>query len=144
MLQIKLFFVLLALLSISSCEKKATEMITPKDAAAKFSEFIAKEKFVQATNYPGIADEKMRPIYNVLLNKVATDFKNVSESEKPTDLMYQEKIKIGLLQFAPHYLDLDTEDREQVCSYFEELMDIVALENSDGQLNNFMYGFDPK
>ena len=37
----------------------------------------------------------------------------------------------------------DTEDRERLCSYFEELMDIVGLESSGGHLNNFMYGFDP-
>ena len=40
-------------------------------------------------------------------------------------------------------MDLDTEDRERVCSYFEELMNIVKLESSEGQLNKFMYGFDP-
>ncbi|NOU62328.1 DUF4844 domain-containing protein, partial [Marinifilum caeruleilacunae] len=35
------------------------------------------------------------------------------------------------------------EDRERICCYFEELMDIVGLESSDGQLNDFMYGFNP-
>ncbi|HBI02132.1 DUF4844 domain-containing protein, partial [uncultured Flavobacterium sp.] len=74
---------------------------------------------------------------------VALDFKSVAESKKPTDKEYQEKIRIGLLRFKDIYLDLDTEDREQVCVYFEELMDIVGLESSNGQLNKFLYGFDP-
>jgi hypothetical protein len=38
---------------------------------------------------------------------------------------------------------LDTEDKERVCTYFEELMDIVELDSSNGQLNEFLYGFDP-
>jgi hypothetical protein len=54
-----------------------------------------------------------------------------------------EAIKTGLSRFSDVYLDLDTEDRERVCVYFEELMDIVGLESSNGQLNMFMYGFDP-
>lgn len=53
------------------------------------------------------------------------------------------KKKFGLDRFSDIYIDLDTEDRERVCSYFEGLMDIVELESSWGQLNNFMYGFDP-
>ena len=41
------------------------------------------------------------------------------------------------------YMQLDTEDRERVSTYFEELMDIVGLQSSDGKLNQFIYGFDP-
>ncbi|WP_421824980.1 DUF4844 domain-containing protein [Flagellimonas oceanensis] len=118
-------------------------MKTPENATEKFTEFISKKKFVQEGYYPGIADEKMRPIFTEKINDVASDFKSVSESENPTDEKYQEKIKIGLSKFADVYMELDTEDRERVCTYFEELMDIVGLESSNGQLNKFMYGFDP-
>jgi hypothetical protein len=44
-------------------------------------------------------------------------------------------------RFKSIYVEIDTEDRERVCAYFEELMDIVGLESSDGHLNNFLYGF---
>ncbi|WP_299611169.1 DUF4844 domain-containing protein [uncultured Aquimarina sp.] len=118
-------------------------MKTPEDVTEKFTEFIAKKKFVEENYYPGIADEKMRPIFTNKINKVAADFKTVAESENPTDKQYQEKIGIGLSRFADVYLELDTEDRERVCTYIEELMDIVGLESSNGQLNKFMYGFDP-
>ncbi|WP_422090631.1 DUF4844 domain-containing protein [Tenacibaculum ovolyticum] len=117
-------------------------MKTPENVNEKFAEFIAKKKFIEENFYPGIADEKMRPIFTKKIEQVATDFKTVSESEKPTDKKYQEKIGIGLSRFADVYLELDTEDRERVCSYFEELMNIVGLKNSAGQLNKFMYGFD--
>ena len=38
----------------------------------------------------------------------------------------------------------DTEDRERVCGYLEKIMDILGIESSDGLLNTWMYGFDPK
>ena len=118
-------------------------MKTTENANEKFAEFISKKKFVEEDYYPGISDEKLRPIFTEKINKAAFDFKTVAESENPTDKKYQEKIKVGLSRFADIYMELDTEDRERVCTYFEELMDIVGLESSNGQLNNFMYSFDP-
>lgn len=114
-----------------------------KNANDKFAEFIIKKKFVEENYYPGIADEKMRPIFTEKINNIAFDFKIISESENPTDKKYQEKIEIGLSRFADLYLELDTEDRERVCAYIEELMDIVGLESSNGQLPRFMYHFNP-
>ena len=131
--------------TLSACGQNAIEMNTPENANEKFEEFIAKKKFIEQpypNSYPGIADEKMRPIFTEKINQVATDFKTVSQSKKPTDKKYQEKIGIGLSRFADVYLELDTEDRERICMYFEEIMDIVGLQSSDGQLNKFMYGFD--
>lgn len=130
-------------MTLSACGQNANEMKTPENANEKFAEFTAKKKFVEENFYPGIADEKMRPVFTEKINQIASDFKTVAESKKPTDKKYQEKIGIGLSRFADIYLELDTEDRERVCSYIEELMDIVELESSNGQLNKFMYGFDP-
>ena len=118
-------------------------MKTPENANEKFAEFIAKKKFLTENYYPGIADEKMQPILTKKINSVAFDLKSIAESENPTDKKYQEKIKIGLSRFADVYMEMDTEDRERVCTYFEQLMDIIELESSNRQLNKFMYGFDP-
>ena len=130
-------------MTLSAYGQNAIEMKTPENLNEKFEEFIAKKKFVAENYYPGIADEKLRPVFTEKINQVATDFKTVVESENPTDKKYHEKIRVGLSRFADVYLDLDTEDRERVCTYFEELMDIVGLKSSNGQLNKFMYGFDP-
>jgi hypothetical protein len=137
-IQIFIFF-----LTLSACGQNANEMKTPENVNEKFAKFIANKKFVAENHYPGIADEKMRPVFTEKINQIASDFKTVAESEKPTDKKYQEKIGIGLSRFAKIYLEIDTEDRERVCTYIEELMDIVELESSNGQLNKFMYGFDP-
>lgn len=111
----------------------------------KFEEFKSKEKFLQDDQlfYPGIGDLKLKPILTEKINFVADEFKKLADKGNSTDKDYQNAIEIGLDRFSDVYLQLDTEDREIVCSYFEELMDIVGLESSEGHLNNFMYGFDP-
>ncbi|MDI9862534.1 DUF4844 domain-containing protein [Flectobacillus roseus] len=118
---------------------------TPENAMTKFEEFKSKEKFLRDGKlfYPGIGDPTLKPILTEKINLAADDFKKLADKGNSTDTEYQNAIKIGLDRFADLYLQLDTEDRERVCSYFEELMDIVGLESSDGHLNDFMYGFDP-
>lgn len=135
--------ILIIILTLSACGRSSDEMKTPINANEKFAEFIAKEKFLAEKHYPGIADEKMRPIYTEKINQVASEFKILAESDNPTDEKYQEKIRIGLSRFSDVYMELDTEDRERVCTYIEELMDIVELKSSNGLLNKFLYGFDP-
>lgn len=109
----------------------------------KFEKFINKEKFLQDDKlfYPEIADPSLKPVLIEKINLAADDFKKLAAKGNATDKEYQIAIKIGLDRFAELYLKLDTEDRERVCSYFEEIMDIVGLESSGGHLNNFMYGF---
>ncbi|MEP0264587.1 DUF4844 domain-containing protein [Dokdonia sp.] len=135
--------VFILFLTFSAYGQHAIQMETPENTNEKFAEFIAKKKFIKENYYTGIPDKKIQLLSTENINQVATDFRAVATSEKPTDKKYQEKIKIGLLRFSSFYLELDTEDRERVCTYFEELMDIVGLESSNGQLNTFMYGFDP-
>ena len=121
------------------------QMKTPDNAMTKFEEFKNKEKFSQDDKlfYPGIGGPKLKPILTEKINLVADDFKKLATKGNSTDKDYQNAIKIGLERFYSLYLQLDTEDRERVCGYFEELMDIVGLESSGGHLNDFMYGFDP-
>jgi hypothetical protein len=104
-----------------------------------FTEFINKEKFNEDISifYPGVSDIKMKPILTEKINEVAGQFEKVANDEHPTNKKYQEVIKQGLILFSD--LELDTEDRERIGLYFEELMDIVGLESSDGQLNRFIY-----
>lgn len=133
----------LILLTLISCGQG--KMKTSANSMDKFEKFKAKEKFVEDKKllYPGIGNPELKPILTEMINKAAEDFEEVAQNENPTAKKYQEKIGIGLQRFSGVYLNIDTEDKERICSYFEELMDIVELENSNGQLNEFMYGFDP-
>jgi hypothetical protein len=131
----------LTLLLFTACGQG--QIKTPENAMTKFDEFKSKEKFLQDDKlfYPGIGDPNLKPVLTEKINFVADDFKKLADKGNATAKEYQNAIKIGLERFTDLYLQLDTEDRERVCSYFEELMDIVGLESSGGQLNNFMYGF---
>ena len=133
-----IFFVIFA-----SCGQRTIK--TTENMNEIFAEFINKEKFNQDTLffYPGVSNIILKPVLTEKINKVAKQFEKVANSENPTNKKYQDVIKQGLNSFREIYLELDTEDRERVCHYFEELMDIVGLESSNGQLNKFMYGFDP-
>lgn len=108
----------------------------------KFEEFKRKEKFIpdEKLYYPGIGDLTQKPILTEKINLAAGDFEQLAKTGNATAKDYQNAIKIGLGRFAGIYID--SENQERICYYFEELMDIVGLESSDGQLNNFRYGFD--
>jgi hypothetical protein len=134
---------LLSIVIWSSCGR----MKTPDNAIVKFEEFKRTEKFLPMdlpNFYPGLSLESLRPILTEKIHLAADDFQRVASGTSPTEAKYLEAIDTGLARFEDIYMDLDTEDRERVCSYFQELMDIVELESSGGRLNAFMYGFDPK
>lgn len=143
MKQIINILILIPLLLFTSCGQG--QIKTPENAMTKFEEFKNKEKFLQDDElfYPGVGDPKLKPILTEKINLSANDFKELADKGIATDKEYQDAIKMGLYRFSDIYLDLDTENRERICSYYEELMDIVGLESSGGHLNNFMYGFDP-
>jgi Domain of unknown function (DUF4844) len=135
------------LLIFVSCGQNEKPMKTPENAVEKFEEFIAKKKFEAQpypNYYPGLADEKMQTILTERINQIALDFKEVALSNNPTDKKYHEKMSIGLARFSEIYLETDSEDLDRICSYVEEIMDIIALESSNGLLNKFRYGFEPK
>jgi hypothetical protein len=135
-------FLGLSFLLLTACGQG--QIKTSENAMTKFEDFKNKEKFVQDDKlfYPGIGDLTLKPILTKKINIAGEDFKTIANKGTVSDKEYQAAIKDGLGRFAELYLQLDTEDRERICSYFEELMDIVGLESSDGHLNNFMYGFD--
>ena len=93
----------------------------------KFDEFKLKEKFEvdHQIFYPGLADPGLRKILTEWINRASDDFNEVSLRPSATADDYREVIKKGLERFNEIYLN--TEDRERICHYFEELMHIVGL-----------------
>lgn len=140
--EIRNIFLVFVTLIFSSCGQ--SQIKTPTDAMSKFEKFKNKEKFIEDMTifYPGIGDEKLKPILTDKINLATDDFKQIAGSKNATDEDYQNAIKKALQRFSEIYLEIDTENRERICHYFEELMDIVGIESSNGQLNNFMYNFD--
>lgn len=136
------FFAIMLLLIIScnQGQNKASE-----EGLVKFEEFKSKEKFIEDEKmfYPGIANPQLKQLLTDNINLAADDFKALAEIGSATDKEYQDVIKKGLDRFSGVYSELDTEDRERIGNYFEEMMDMVGLESSGGHLNLFVYGFDP-
>jgi hypothetical protein len=133
---------ILTIFVTTSCNRQ--HMDSNNKAVNSLTKFISKPKFdaVPGTIYTGVSDPELKMSLTLLINKAAEDFKNTATYD-PSEEKFQNNIATGLARFNKLYLELDTEDREQVCRYFEEMMDCVGLESSNGQLNDWMYNYEP-
>ncbi len=131
------FFILLIL---TACSHRPIK--TPEKGMEQFEVYKSKEKFQEDYDlfYPRLANPNLKESLTKKINLIAKDFETLAAKGIATEKEYHNAINKGLAQFSD--LELDTEDRERVCKYIEELMDIVDLESSGGHLNEFMYGFD--
>ena len=99
----------------------------------------AERKFEESEFYPGAPDEATRKKCNNGINEMIEEL--VSElPNNPTKSLVLSLFTKHLQKFNGE----DTEEREQAATYCENIMDILGIRSSDGDLNNWMYGFDPK
>ncbi len=139
---ITIIFIGITFVVFAACGQQQNHLSA--DYMKKLEDFKNKEKFTKdSASYSGVENQVLRSVLTEKMNSAADDFIVLSKNNNVTDNDYQDKIKVGLDRFSDVYLDLDTEERERICLYFEELMDIVELQSSGGHLNNFMYGFNP-
>ena len=87
--------------------------------------------------YPGATSEAMRLELNGLMNKSIDDIVLVLK-DCPTKAQILEQYKTGLSRFDS--LNLDTEDREQVCTYYDRIREIIGFDSTHGLLNQWLYG----
>lgn len=100
---------------------------------------MAKKKFVEEGFYPGATNEADRAHYEAKVNELASRLAKLSPSEQTKSAV--------LNLFKPTMAEFDaadSEERDRFLEYLEELMDIFGIESSDGLLNKWRYGFDPK
>lgn len=118
-------------------------MKSKEESLAKLRQLRSEEKFLEDMNtfYPGIADEAERPILTGFINQGIDEFTKVVQSGGNEEA-YRQAMRKGLDYIDASGMYIDTEDREQVCHYFEEMMDAVGMESSGGILNTWLYGFD--
>ena len=135
---------LLITIVITACGQSQSPMKVNIDAKQKLNKFIQKSKFEAepGTLFNGLSNSKLKSQLNDVINQATKDFLSTI-NHQPTEKKFQDDIGIGLMRFNTFYNELDTEDRERICTYFEELMDCVGLQSSNGQLNEWMYDFDP-
>lgn len=107
---------------------------------AQLKELRAQPKYVNepGTIYNGLRPETDRLVaerqLNDLIDKLAHDL-----PAKSTNAFVLGQFAKTLAQFEP----TDSEDRDRLCAYLEQIMDIVGIESSGGLLNRWRYGFDP-
>ena len=78
-----------------------------------------------------------RPMLNRILVQSATDFLVIT-TRKPTKEAYLGSLDAGLARIVP--LVPRVEDREQVAEFYQDLLDIVGLNSSEGRLSAFVAG----
>ncbi|AZA89071.1 DUF4844 domain-containing protein (plasmid) [Chryseobacterium shandongense] len=89
--------------------------------------------------YPGLANEQDKKILKNLFNNIIDEFIAGAESNF-NNKDYVNLISKSVIRFDTY--NLDTEDREYICTCFEKIMDAVDLKSSEGVLNEWMYGFN--
>lgn len=94
--------------------------------------------------YPGIGDQKLKPVLTEKINQAATDFEVLAERGIASDKDYQNAIKKGLSRFKTIYQSIDTEDRERICTYFEEHMDSSRTRKFGWLFESFHLWIQPK
>lgn len=110
----------------------------PADAPKRLDDLLAAPKFgPDGALYTGVADPVARRAAEAIVNAAIAEVRDLLRS--PTD----SAAVLTIFQAALQRLVLnDTEDRERAASHFEEIMDCIDLESSQGLLNEFVYGFD--
>jgi hypothetical protein len=89
--------------------------------------------------YPGAKTEQDRILLESIINNLLDKFIN-DVKDKPIKSYVLNELKNTLSKCN----EFDTEDREMICNYLEKIMDIFEINSSDGLLNEWMYGFNPK
>ncbi|PUV24414.1 DUF4844 domain-containing protein [Sphingobacterium athyrii] len=132
-------FVVLFLLTLAvySCNKSMDNNTMKK---VESLEKLKKEpKFIATAFYPGLENKENQKALSDLFDSTINEFIKGAE-DNFSDVQYQDLMKVSLKKFDIY--NLDTEDREYICGYYEKIMDAIELESSGGVLNEWMYGFD--
>ena len=118
-------------------------MKSKEESLSNLRQLRMDEKFSEDMSifYPGVADEADKERLSGLVNQGIDEFINVVHSGGDEEA-YREAMRKGLSYFDESDLYIDTEDRERVCLYFQQMMEAVGMESSGGILNTWLYGFD--
>ncbi len=89
--------------------------------------------------YPGAPTEEIRQSSEKVVNAMVGRLRSRLPRSPQKAYVLSE-----FLEMLKAFESQDSEEREQACSYCERVMEILRIESSDGALNTWLYGFDPK
>jgi hypothetical protein len=104
---------------------------------ARLAELRERPKYlaVAGTSYNGLRPERARLLAERQINGLIDRLREGLASNPSKKFVLGEFAKT-LAEFEP----IDTEDREQLLRYLEDIMDMLGIASSDGLLNRWMYG----
>jgi hypothetical protein len=107
------------------------------DTIARLSEMRVRAKYIDmpGTIYNGMRPESSRLLAEEQLNRLIDHLRDGLPS-KPSKKFVLAEFAKATAEFEP----TDTEDREQLLRYLQEIMDILGIASSDGLLSRWMYG----
>jgi hypothetical protein len=108
-----------------------------RHAIAELSELRVRTKYVElpGTIYNGMRPGSRRLLAEEQLNRLVDRLKDGLRS-KPSKKFVMAEFARTMAEFE----SADTEDREQLLRYLQQIMDILGIDSSDGLLNRWMYG----
>lgn len=130
---------LLGAASLNAWGRPAGQGMTPDERREALDRFIAKKKFIKEPFYPVDLDEPDRLRYESWVNQLAHALLRLAPSRQTKPVV------LGM--FKPVMKKFDTaevEDQDRFLLYLDELMEIFGIESSDGLLNQWRHGVDPK
>jgi hypothetical protein len=140
-LRLWLMITILLLLGCAAV-KQENSMNVNVDAISKLQALAERDNFApNGMLYSGVRDLTLRADLNSRFRLTIAHFITATQRKSKKD-EYLALLASEIKNFER--LDLGTEDAEQVGTNFEHIMDCIGLDSSDGILNNWMYGFDPK
>jgi hypothetical protein len=134
----------LVLMTIACCVNQQVSAQRPKEAMmntqhASLQDLIMVVKFKNdGFLYTGAHPEIKRLYYEASVNQLIRRLMDYKPKRLTKQAVMQE-FKPTLADFD----DADSEDKDAMLSYLEQIMDILSIESSDGMLNKWRYGFDP-
>jgi hypothetical protein len=135
-------FLLLALLCLAIISHAQTPAPVPAKAIARLEQLVRK---TQAVVVIGATSGKLpveaRPKLNRVLVEASAEFLRLA-SHSPTREDYFKTLDASLARL--NKLAPAAEDRQQLAEYFQDVLDIVGLESSDGRLMAFVEAAAPR
>ena len=131
---------LLTLGALAANAQTGTKIQVPARAITQLEDLkeLTKSEVIKAGKATK-AHAEVRPDLNRYLVISADDFLRVTKAQ-PTKEAYFICLDAGLARVAP--LTTSAIDRQQVAEYFQDLMEIVGLESSEGRLAAFVGSAD--
>ena len=130
--------ILLALLFLLAGSAHAQTSITmPGKASGKLEKLLKQtQDALVIGKKAAILPVEARPLTNRVLVQSTTDFLARAGRTNPTREAFLQSLDEGLVRISPLMKTL--EDRQQVAEYYEDLLDIVGIESSEGRLSTFV------